>query len=164
MLPWQIHKLNSGIMNKYPEQIFVTGRLYPRWQSSWGQHVARLGPVGPRWAPYWPHEPCYLGPATCYKVLYEMQFNCPTQVITMYPRGGNYIYCNMYIIEHDTHLNPTPTASSFLHDIPGIMHMIHAFLLFHGSWWLARNMFPVKYLYLCYVIHLKYQLSVRLYE
>ena len=31
----------------------------PRWQSSWGQHGAHLGPVGPRWAPCWPHEPCY---------------------------------------------------------------------------------------------------------
>ena len=27
----------------------------PRWQSSWGQHGAHLGPVGPRWAPCWPH-------------------------------------------------------------------------------------------------------------
>ena len=28
----------------------------PRWQSSWGQHRAPLGPVGPRWDPYRPHE------------------------------------------------------------------------------------------------------------
>ena len=33
----------------------------PRWQSSWGQHGAHLGPVGPRWAPCWPHESCYQG-------------------------------------------------------------------------------------------------------
>ena len=33
----------------------------PRWQSSWGQHGAHLGPVGPRWAPCQPHEPCYQG-------------------------------------------------------------------------------------------------------
>ena len=33
----------------------------PRWQSSWGQHGAHLGPVGPRWAPCRPHEPCYQG-------------------------------------------------------------------------------------------------------
>ena len=32
----------------------------PRYQSSWGQHVAHLGSVGPRWAPCWPHEPCSL--------------------------------------------------------------------------------------------------------
>ena len=32
----------------------------PRYQSSWGQHGAHLGPVGPRWAPYWPVEPCHL--------------------------------------------------------------------------------------------------------
>ena len=31
----------------------------PRWQSSWGQHGAHLGPVGARWAPCWPHEPFY---------------------------------------------------------------------------------------------------------
>ena len=31
----------------------------PRYQSSWGQHGAHLGPVGPRWAPCWLHEPCY---------------------------------------------------------------------------------------------------------
>ena len=29
--------------------------------SSWGQHVAHLGPGGPRWAPCWPHKPCYQG-------------------------------------------------------------------------------------------------------
>ena len=33
----------------------------PRYQSSWGQHGAHLGPVGPRWAPFWPHESCYQG-------------------------------------------------------------------------------------------------------
>ena len=26
-----------------------------RWQNSWGQHGAHLGPVGPGWAPCWPH-------------------------------------------------------------------------------------------------------------
>ena len=31
----------------------------PRYQGSWGQHVAHLGPVGPRWPPCWLHEPCY---------------------------------------------------------------------------------------------------------
>ena len=31
----------------------------PRWQSSWGQHGAHLGPVGPRWASCRPQEPCY---------------------------------------------------------------------------------------------------------
>ena len=36
----------------------------PRYQSSWGQHGAHLGPVGPRWAPCWPHEPCYQGSYT----------------------------------------------------------------------------------------------------
>ena len=36
-------------------------RELPRYQSSWGQHGAHLGPVGPRWAPCWPHDPCYLG-------------------------------------------------------------------------------------------------------
>ena len=30
--------------------------MYPRQQSSWGQHGAHLGPVGPRWTPCWPHE------------------------------------------------------------------------------------------------------------
>ena len=34
---------------------------HPRWQSSWDQHGAHLGPVGPRWAPCGPHEPCYEG-------------------------------------------------------------------------------------------------------
>ena len=33
----------------------------PRWQGSWGQHGAHLGPTGPRWAPCWSHELCYLG-------------------------------------------------------------------------------------------------------
>ena len=33
----------------------------PRYQSSWGQQGAHLGPVGPRWAPCCPHESCYLG-------------------------------------------------------------------------------------------------------
>ena len=33
----------------------------PRYQSSWGQQEAHLGPVGPRWAPCWPHELCYQG-------------------------------------------------------------------------------------------------------
>ena len=28
----------------------------PRYQGSWGQHGAHLGPRGPRWAPCWPHE------------------------------------------------------------------------------------------------------------
>ena len=32
-----------------------------RYQYSWGQHGAHLGPVGPRWVPCWPHEPCYRG-------------------------------------------------------------------------------------------------------
>ena len=36
-------------------------QYHPRWQSSWGQHGAHLGPVGPRWAPCWRHEPCYQG-------------------------------------------------------------------------------------------------------
>ena len=31
----------------------------PRWQGSWGQHGAHLGPISPRWAPYWLHKPCY---------------------------------------------------------------------------------------------------------
>ena len=35
--------------------------MHPKWQISWGQHGAHLGPVGPRWAPCWPHEPCYQG-------------------------------------------------------------------------------------------------------
>ena len=39
----------------------------PRWQSSWGQHGAHLGPVGYRWAPCWPHEPCYRG-VQCFHV------------------------------------------------------------------------------------------------
>ena len=33
----------------------------PRYQASWDQHEAYLGPVGPRWVPCWPHEPCYQG-------------------------------------------------------------------------------------------------------
>ena len=36
--------------------------IHPRYQGSWGQHGAHLGPVGPRCAPCWPHEPCYQGP------------------------------------------------------------------------------------------------------
>ena len=35
--------------------------IFPRYQGSWGQHGAHLGPVGPRWTPCWSHEPCYLG-------------------------------------------------------------------------------------------------------
>ena len=34
-------------------------RQHPKYQGSWGQHGAHLGPVGPRWASCWPHEPCY---------------------------------------------------------------------------------------------------------
>ena len=29
----------------------------PRFQGSWSQHGAHLGPVGPSWAPCWPHKP-----------------------------------------------------------------------------------------------------------
>ena len=32
-----------------------------RYQGSWGQYGAHLGPIGPRWAPCWPPEPCYQG-------------------------------------------------------------------------------------------------------
>ena len=32
----------------------------PRWQASWGQHGAHLGPVGTRWAPMLAQETCYL--------------------------------------------------------------------------------------------------------
>ena len=32
----------------------------PKYQGSWGQHGAHLGPTGPRWVPCWPHELCYL--------------------------------------------------------------------------------------------------------
>ena len=35
---------------------------FPRYQGSWGQHVAHLGTTGPIWASFWPHEPCYPGP------------------------------------------------------------------------------------------------------
>ena len=38
-----------------------TNEWLPRYQSSWGQYGAHLGPVGPWWAPCWPHEPCYRG-------------------------------------------------------------------------------------------------------
>ena len=42
---------------------------YLRYQSSWGQHGAHLGPVGPRWAPCWSHEPCYQRPYWAYHSL-----------------------------------------------------------------------------------------------
>ena len=41
--------------------LFQSLSCLPRWQSSWGQNGANLGPIGPRWAPCWLHEPCYLG-------------------------------------------------------------------------------------------------------
>ena len=52
-----------------PSVFFFCQSVWHRWQSSWGQHGAHLGPDGPRWAPCWPHEPCYQGtvylPASC---------------------------------------------------------------------------------------------------
>ena len=37
---------------------------YPRWQDSWDQRGAHLGPISPRWVPCWSHEPCYQGCST----------------------------------------------------------------------------------------------------
>ena len=37
-------------------QLMINNTHIPRWQGSWDQHGAHLGPTGPRWAPCWPHE------------------------------------------------------------------------------------------------------------
>ena len=47
---------------------------FPRYQGSWGQHGAHLGPVGPRWAPCWSHKPCYQGcPSRCFMHVLPME-------------------------------------------------------------------------------------------
>ena len=52
-------------------------RQATRWQSSWGQHVAHLGPVGPRWAPCWPREPCYQGRHPNRRAILRHQYTMP---------------------------------------------------------------------------------------
>ena len=49
-LPWTMISITSVLFHQQP-----------RYQGSWGQHGAHLGPTGPRWAPCWPHESCYQG-------------------------------------------------------------------------------------------------------
>ena len=46
-------------MNMWMCESTLVPMLLPRWQTSWGQHGAHLGPIGPRWAPCWPQEPYY---------------------------------------------------------------------------------------------------------
>ena len=46
------------VVSMWPDTYMI---INIRYQSSWGQYGAHLGPVGPRWAPYGPHEPRYLG-------------------------------------------------------------------------------------------------------
>ena len=61
----------SSFFSSFPGPETLLLQLYPREQSSWGQHGTHLGPVGPRWAPCGRHEPsCYLK----YFVL-EIRFN-----------------------------------------------------------------------------------------
>ena len=55
-VPW-----NMGTVLFYKGTIPMRDVFIPRWQGSWGQNGAHLGPVSPRWAPFWPHEPCYQG-------------------------------------------------------------------------------------------------------
>ena len=51
---WSVYHVDSELLADHRSSL-------PKWQSSWGQHGAHLGPVGPSWAPCWPHEPCYQG-------------------------------------------------------------------------------------------------------
>ena len=63
ILQWFLYcyrSLDRCINDSFPFSIPPVS-LLPRYQGSWGQHGAHLGPTGPRWAPCWPHEPCYLG-------------------------------------------------------------------------------------------------------
>ena len=46
-----------------------------KYQCSWDQQGANLGPVGPRLAPCWPHEPCYQG-LVCWRHLSEKILTC----------------------------------------------------------------------------------------
>ena len=58
------NRTNADLSLGRPRSIHPTAtshRWLPRYQSSWGQHWAHLGPVGPRWAPCRPHESCYQG-------------------------------------------------------------------------------------------------------
>ena len=59
-LDWNSFWFNWKMVNH--KMVSKTAQLLqPRYQSSWDQHGAHLGPVGPRWAPSWPHAPCYQG-------------------------------------------------------------------------------------------------------
>ena len=63
MMPFQIQIL-LGIKHLLSVSCYGYTVWLSRWQSSWGQYGAHLGPVGPRWAPCWPHESCYRGPGS----------------------------------------------------------------------------------------------------
>ena len=56
-----VHPKNHTIGESWcPGDVGIPGKSsLVRQQGSWGQHGARMGPVGPSWAPCWPHEPCY---------------------------------------------------------------------------------------------------------
>ena len=62
----------------------------PRYQSSWGQHGAHLGPIGPRWAPCWSHELCYQG-------------ICPQEQRHLLVQNTDYESINPYVISPKLH-------------------------------------------------------------
>ena len=79
----------------------VSSKSESRYQNSWGQHEAHLGPVGPRWAPCWPHDPCYQG-------------RCPGRVSIMsFPAG----VCNASGHGHGSSEIPQGGDSSMLFSV-----------------------------------------------
>ena len=71
-----------GPMNLAIRGYFLTA-ITPRYQISWSQHGAHLGPIGPRWAPCWPHEPCSQGP-NVYPCLVQLDHECRMPLIPVY--------------------------------------------------------------------------------
>ena len=98
----QLQRPSYTIKGQFVNTVISVQRCYPRWQSSWGQHGAHLGPVGPRWAPCWPHEPCYQGSYQC------RDSHCGDMMVSQVP----YLFdCDLYTwercfyIEIDSHLS-----------------------------------------------------------
>ena len=106
---------------------------HPRYQSSWGQHGAHLGPVGPRWAPCWPHEPCYGGP--CCLCAVSLSDNNYAQLMSFVDSIRRWINLVLpyLIIQHFTgHMSTyqcwDPSQSMLVKVAPGVNLVVSALL------------------------------------
>ena len=119
----------------------------PRYQSSWGQHGAHLGPVGPRWASCWSHEPCYQG-------IY------PQEQRDLFLQNTDYESINPFVMSPKLHITQDVSGSVrgvqpcskvigiFFNTKIWWLVSMHTYEIFHVAWWgLVCSLWKIQWIY-----------------